>query len=225
MAKKGLNLQMFLTLGAVLLATVIICFCAATCSGGKLKFQKTYYFVYYRSSDNAVSAGSLSDAASNYGGAGYTLTHNGNYFIIFSCYYKENDAKAIVSNLKKRDLDCSVLKIETKEYKLQNRNAKNNQKLYLGNLDTLYTLSTLAYECANGLDTGEYSQERAKGILASIRDTLNGLLRTNENNCFTENIKNLLNECDRANGGYLLSKSMRYVQIAIIDKILKAELT
>ena len=216
---------MFLVLGAVILTTVIICLCAATCSGGKLKFEKTFYFAYYRTSDNAISASSLSEAVENYGGAGYVFYRDGNYFVTYSCYFKEADAKTVISNLKKRDLDCALLKVEIKEYKLQNRNAKKNKELYLGNLNTLSSLSTLAYECANGLDTGEYSQSKAKSILSSITDKLKVLLKKNENNCFTENIKDLLDDCKRSNSGYLRSRDMRYVQIAIIDKILKAELT
>ena len=224
MFKKGINLQMFFTLGAIIIATVVICFCAATCSGGKLKFERTYYFVYYKMSDNALSAGSLSDAASSYGGAGYVLAYNNKFYVTFACYKSEDDAKSVVANLKKNDLECSILKIEIKALALQNRNAKKNQKLYLGNLNTLDSISTIAYECANGLDTGEYSQERAKSILSSVIDTLKGLLKSNKNNCFTENIQNLIDECERINGGYLLSKNMRYIQIALIDKILGAEL-
>ena len=214
---------MFLTLGVILLATVIICFCAFNCSGGKLKFEKTYYFVYYRMSDNAVSAGSLSDTAASYGGAGYVLRYKDKYYVTFACYYKNEEAKTVCSNLKGRNLDCEILKIEIKQFKLQNRKAKNNKKLYLGNLNTLDSLSSLAYECANGLDTGAYSQSKAKQLLSSITDTLNGMLKSNANNCFTEGIRDLLGECDRA-GGYLYSKYMRYIQIAVIDKILSAEL-
>lgn len=218
-----MNLQMIFALSLVLAATVIICFCAVTCSGGKLKFEKTYYFVYYRMSDNAISASSLSETASNYGGAGYILHYNDNYYVTFACYYKENEAKTVCSNLKGRNLDCKILKIEIKQFKLGNRNAKNKQKLYLGNLNTLDSLSTLAYECANGIDTGKYSQSKAKQLLSSIKDTLNGLLKTNENNCFTDSLRDLIDECGKA-GGYLLSKNMRYIQIAIIDTIMSTEL-
>ena len=225
MAKKELNLQMFFTLGAILLTTVIICISAVTCSGGKLAFEKTYYFVYYRMCDNALSASSLSGTASSYGGAGYVLYHNGNYYVTFSCYGRDEEAQSVCSNLKKRDLDCSVLKIEVSGYKFDSRYAKKNQNLYSGNLNTLDSLSSLAYDCANGLDTTDYSQNKAKMILASITDTLKGLYKSNENNCFTESIKSLIDECDGIKGGYLLSKNMRYIQIAIIDKILHAELT
>ena len=214
---------MFLTLAVILSATVLICFFAATCTGGKLKFEKTYYFVYYRESDNALSASSLSQTAANYGGAGYILRYGDSYFVTFACYQKEDEAKKVCSNLKSRDLDCKILNVEIKEYKLGSRNAKNNQKLYLGNLNTFDSLSSLAYECANGLDTGEYSQNTAKQILSSITDSLKGLLKANENNCFTEGIQSLIEECEGVSG-YLLSKNMRYIQIALADKIINAQL-
>lgn len=221
MFKKVWNLQMFIVLGVIVLATVIICFCAASCSGEKLTFEEPYYFVCYRTSDNAVSAGSLSDTASSYGGAGYILSYDENFYVTLSCYYKDDEAAAVCSNLKKHDLECSVLKIETKEYKLSSR---SNKELYLGNLNTLNSLSALAYDCANGLDTQSLSQSKAKQILTSITDTLKGLLKSNKSNCFTEPIQSALEECEKFGGGYLLSKNMRYIQIALADRIINAKL-
>lgn len=215
---------MFLVVGAIVLATVIIVFCAVSCSGENLTFEETYFFVCYRMSDNAVSAGSLSNTASSYGGAGYILYHNDNYYVTLSCYYKKDEAETVCSNLKKHDLECTVLKIETKEYKLNNQNAINNKELYLGNLNTLNSLSSLAYDCANGLDTGTYSQSKAKQILTSITDTLKGLLRTNANNCFTESIQSAILECESISSGYLFSKNMRYIQIALADRIINVQL-
>ena len=223
MFKKGLNLQLFFSLGIVVLATVIICFYAVSCSGGNLTFEETYYFVCYRMSDNAISAGSLSQTASSYGGAGYILPYGDNYYVTLSCYYKDDEAETVCSNLKQQDLECTVLKVETKKYKLAN-NSKNNKELYLGNFNTLNSLSAIAYDCANGLDTGKYSQSKAKQILTSITDTLKGLLKTNKNNCFTESIQSAITECENINGGYLLSKNMRYIQIALADRIINAKL-
>ena len=215
---------MLLVMGTILLTTVVICLSAVSCSGGKLKFERTYYFVYYRMSDNILSASSLSEAVSSYGGAGYVFAHDNYYYATFACYKTQDEADQVISNLKKRDLECNALKVEIKNLRLQNRNAKKNRELYLGNLNTLDSLYSLAYECANGLDTGNYSQQKAKQILSSISDTLNGMLKNNSNNCFTQNIKSLIDDCDRA-GGYLLSKNMRFIQISIADKILHTELT
>ncbi len=222
MTKKGMNAQLIIVLGIILLTTVIICFCAVSCSGESLTFEQTYYFVCYRMSDNAISAGSLSDTASSYGGAGYILKHKETYYVTLSCYYTEAEAEKVCSTLNNRDLQCTVLKIETNDYKLNN-SAKGNKELYLGNLNTLNSLSSLAYDCANGLDTGKYSQSNAKSILSSITDTLRGLLNNNPNNCFTEYIKNIISDCEKFSG-YLYSKNMRYIQIEIADTIINAQL-
>lgn len=217
---KRVNLQFIIALGIVFTATVIIIVSAVSCSGGTINFEETYYFVCYRQSDNVISASSLSDTASNLGGAGYILKYGDNFYITLSCYYIEDEANDVCANLKKRELDCFVLKIETDEYKL---NGKGNKELYAGNFKTLNSLSRLAYDCANGIDTGAYSQNKAKSILSNISDTLSGLLNTNKNNCFTESLRNAINECDKF-GGYLYSKNMRYVQIALADIIINAEL-
>lgn len=222
-AKKH-NLQMILTLGVIIAATVIICISAVSCSGGTLEFRKSYYFVCYRMCDNPESAGALSETAASYGGAGYVLGYQGNYYVTLSCYYGQKEADAVCSNLKLRGLECFVLNVETEVYRLQSKNAKNNEQLYRGNLDTLTSLSSLAYDCANGLDNGQYTQDKAKSIYASITETLTGMLRGNENNCFTESIRTAIEEC-KACGGYMLSKNMRYIQIALADRVINADLT
>ena len=67
MIKKRINLQLFIALGVIAITTVIIIISALSCSGEKIVFEETFYFVCYRRSDNAVSAGSLSDTASSLG--------------------------------------------------------------------------------------------------------------------------------------------------------------
>lgn len=224
MFKDKRNITFISAVCAVIAITVIICVCAFSFTGGNVEFETSYYFVCYRSSDNAVSASSLSSAVSSYGGAGYILDYDGNYYVTVSCYYRENDAKTVCESLKKRDLDCKVLSVKTKKFPVKSYKAKRNAKLYKGNFNTLNSLSLLAYECANGLDTGEYNQSKAKDVLAAIKNGLNGLKSTNKNNCFTNALCELLDECADLEKGYLLSKDMRYLQIAIADKIINAEL-
>lgn len=221
MFRAGQNKQLLFALAAVVAATVIICVCAAVCSGGKLTFKKTFYFVCYRQSDNAASAGALSDAASGYGGAGYIIEYGGNYYVTLSCYYDGGEAETVCSNLKKRDWDCSVLEIETDKYPLRRRGDK---ELFLGNLNTLCSLSSIAYDCANKLDTGEYNQSAAKSVMSSIISTLNGLIEANKNNNFSRTLEGALKDCETAEKGYILSKDMRYIQIAFADIIINAEL-
>ena len=160
---KGFKCTGFIVgVAAVIIATIIICASAASCSVGSVTFKADYYFVCYRIADNAVSASSLSGTVSSYGGAGYILNYDEGYYVTVSCYYKKTEAETVCLGLKRRELDCSVLEVNTNKYKIKSYGAKKNAELYLGNLNTLYSLSSLAYECANGLDTGAYTQEKAK---------------------------------------------------------------
>lgn len=210
---------------AVVAVTVLICVCAATCSQGTLKFKTAFFFVCYRAPENSVSANSLSGTVASYGGAGYILCRDGEYYVTVSCYYSQSDAETVCASLKRRDLDCSVLAVKTEKYKLRGSGAKRSIKLYEGNLNTLCSLSYLAYECANGLDTGEYSQGKAKEVISAIQSGLNGLSNANRDNCFTQGLKKLAAECDDRRRGYIYSRDLRYVQIAIADFIINAELS
>lgn len=219
------NLKFICAVTAVVLVTVAICISAVSCSGSKITFESCYYYVCYRITDNSVSAASLSGTVTSYGGAGYILNYDKDYYVTISCYYGESDAQSVCASLKKRDLDCSVLSVETDSYKLKNSYAKKNAELYKGNLNTLHSLSVIAYECANGLDTGEINQIKAKDILLNIESGLNSLLKANPDNCFTYNLSYLIALCEDKESGYLYSKDMRYLQIAITDPIINADLT
>lgn len=208
---------------AVALVTVIVIIAAFSCSANKLTFKSTFYFVCYRTEDNAVSASSISGAVSNYGGAGYILEYNDAFFVTVACYYDDKDAKTVCESLKKRDMECEVVKISTDEYSVAGNSSANN-KLYLGNLNTLQSLTTLAYNCANAIDTGEYGQTQAKSVIADIRNTLNGLLTANADNCFSGELRRLIAECDNVSEGYVYSKDLRRLQIAIADSIINIKL-
>ena len=214
----------FLSIAFIFTATVAIVLMAVSCGGNVIVFEADYYFVCYSVEDNAVSADSISGAVSSYGGAGYILGYGDEYYVTVACYYDKDDAERVRSTLFRRGLECIVLKVETEEYALSAFNSKENKQKFLGNLNTLHTLSTLAYKCANGLDTGSYSQSAAKSVLADIKSGLNGLKNANSENCFTGEIRRLISECDSFGNGYIYSKDMRKLQIAIADTIINIKL-
>ena len=224
MSKANRFPPFLISVAAVACITVLICIFAFSCQGTKLKFRTCFYFVCYAMQENAISAGSISSAVSAYGGAGYILEYGGRYYITVSCYYDETDAENVCRELKDRNLYCSVLEIETENYTLKTSNAKKHAELYKGNLNTLNSLSRLAYDCANALDTGAHSQNNAKSVIADIKSGLNSLLSANENNCFTVELRRLIAECDDAAGGLIYSKDLRKLQIAIADTIINIEL-
>lgn len=208
---------------AVIAVTAIILVATFSCSTNKLTFKSSFYFICYRTEDNAVSASSVSDAVSSYGGAGYILEHDNVFFVTVACYYNENDAKSVCESLKRRDLNCEVVEISTDEYGIASASTAQN-KLYLGNLNTLHSLTTLAYGCANSIDKGEYGQTQAKSVIANIQNTLKGLLTANPDNCFSGHIRRLIAECENVSEGYVYSKDLRRLQIAIADTIINVKL-
>ncbi|MDE6585802.1 MAG: hypothetical protein K2K80_03885 [Clostridia bacterium] len=213
----------FISVTAVITVTVAVIILSVSCSASKINFKTTFYFVCYAVNDNAVSASSMSDAVSSYGGAGYILEHGNGFYVTVACYYRESDAAAVCSGLKMRQLDCEVLEVTTEGYPLSSFGGKN-YNLYLGNLNTLLSLSTLAYNCANELDTGGYSQAEAKSVIADVESGLKGLLAANPDNCFTQPIRRLVAECGDARDGYIYSKNLRKLQIAIADVIININL-
>jgi len=208
---------------AAVIVTVIILVAFFSCSGNCLTFKTTFYFICYRTEDNAVSASSVSDAVSSYGGAGYILEYGDAYYVTVACYYEDDDANTVCESLKRRDVDCEVIKIDTDEYAVANSSNANNE-LYLGNLNTLQSLTTLAYGCANAIDTGEYGQTQAKSVIADVKNTLNGLLNANTDNCFSGELRRLIAECTDVSEGYVYSKDLRRLQIAIADSIINIKL-
>ncbi|MDE6504498.1 MAG: hypothetical protein K2L42_01350 [Clostridia bacterium] len=214
----------FISLTAVLAVTAALIILSVSCTGNVIRFKSAFYFVCYAVKDNAVSAGSVSDAVSSFGGAGYVLEYGNAYYITVSCYYTEQDAQTVCKGLKKRNLDCEVLAIEKDEYALQSIGAKSKTQLYTGNLNTLQSLSHMAYDCANALDTGEYSQNNAKAVVFSIENTINGLMKANADNCFSEHFRRLTKECEALKSGYIYSKDMRKLQIAVADTIINVNL-
>lgn len=214
----------FISVALVLTVTVAICIFAVSSSGGSLDYSASYYFVCCYIKDNALSASTLSGTVSSYGGAGYVLEYDGNYYVTVSCYYSEQDAETVCESLNRRQLECSVISAEREDFFINSYSARSKAALYTGNLNTLQSISVLAYECANGLDTGSYSQDDANSVIADISSGLSGLKNANLQNCFTSEIYRLIAECDNASDGYIYSKNMRRLQIAIIDCILNIEL-
>ena len=213
----------FVSVTLVLAVTVAIIIGVISTGNAKIIFKSEYYFVCFATRDNALSADAISDTVSSYGGAGYVLEYDGKYFVTVACYYTEKEADKVRQTLLKRGLQCSVLEIETDEYSLQSAAAKRREKLFLGNLNTLNSLSRLCYECANGLDTGEYSQSAAKSVLRDVKSGLEGLRSANVENCFSGELRRLIAECE-AISGYIMSKDMRKLQIAITDTVINIEL-
>lgn len=206
----------------VALAAVIICSAVPSCAGA-LDFSATFYYVCYDSPTDSQSAASVSGVVRSYGGAGYVIENGGKYYVTISCYYSEEDAISINSNLKNKGLACKVIEAKREKISLP-LSATKKKEQYKGTMNTLLSISQLCYGLANGMDSGTHSQSSAKSLLAEVKTGLESLYRANKGDCFAGEISALIAECDDVSYGYVFSYDVRRLQIAVCDCIIHVRL-
>lgn len=219
-ASKGVVIGVVSVVAA---AIVVILICVFPSCAKKLDFSATFYYVCYDSPSDSYSASSVSSVVHSYGGAGYVIEDGGGYFVTVSCYFDEKDALSVCETLNRKGLKCTVRKVEAGNYELNGSAEKNGEK-YLGNLNTLLSLSRLCYDLANSIDGYTCDQSAAKSVLSDVKTGLQSLYRQNATNCFAGELKYLITECDDVSHGYVLSADVRRLQIAITDSLVNIKL-
>lgn len=205
------------------IVTVLCIACINLFGRNKLNFNATFYYVCYQSPADNSSMVSISDLVQSYGGAGYIATCNNQSYVTISCYYSQEDANAVCTQLNKKGLSCKVVKAQSPQRKLFGK-ASGNLKKYEGNLNTLYAISQTCYKLANSVDNLEVGQKGAKSVLNEIKGVLKGLVTDNEDNCFEEEISYLITQCDDISYGYVFSYGIRRLQIAVCDCIVNVNI-
>lgn len=206
----------------VALAVIILCSAVPSCSG-TLDFSATFYYVCYNSPTDAQSAASVSGVVHSYGGAGYIIENSGKYYVTVSCYYDSGDASSVSKNLNNKGLSCTVVEASREKISLP-PSAKNKAEGYKGTMNTLYSISLMCYDLANGMDGGTHNQSSAKSVLSEVKTGLESLYRANKANCFSDELSALIAECDDVSHGYVFSYDVRRLQIAISDCIIHVRL-
>lgn len=210
-------------LSTVAVLTALCVACVNLFGATQLKFSATFYYVCYDSPTDDASMVSVSDLVHSFGGAGYIVTCNNQSYVTVSCYYTEEDADSVCTQLNKKGLSCRVVKADAPPRKLFG-SARNSVKKYEGNLNTLYSISKTCYSLANSVDKCEVGQTGAKSQLAEIKSVLKGLIGSNGDNCFTQEIDYLITQCDDISYGYVFSYDIRRLQIAVCDCIVNANI-
>ncbi|MGN0824420.1 MAG: hypothetical protein ACI4MB_05055 [Candidatus Coproplasma sp.] len=219
--KKGKFWAYVITVAAI---AIVLCIACISLFGGKeLNFNATFYYVCYDSPPDDCSIVSVSNLVHSYGGAGYIASCKGKSYVVVSCYYSNEDATAVCTQLNKKGLSCSVVKAEVPERKLYG-SSKNNIQNYVGNLNTLYSISKTCYNLANSVDKFEVGQTGAKSVLGEIKTSLKGLAGSNGQNCLSQELEYLIAECDDISYGYVFSYDIRRLQIAVSDCIVNANI-
>lgn len=201
--------------------TAAICLSAVACPAKKINFKAVFYVIYYSGAENEISVSALSETVESYGGAGYVLEYSDGFYVTVACYSDEQSAESVQAALKRRNLGCEILKAERTKYATKDR---KNAERYAGNLNTLVSLADMAYNCANSLDTGEFGQSKAKEIISAIKSGTEAIKNSEAGNPFSVCAETVSDICDEIKKGYIYSRELRFLQVAIADAILNIDL-
>lgn len=204
---------------ALAVAILSLCPFLAACKRG-LDFEAKFYYVCYDCPTDAVSASSISSLVSSYGGAGYIVLVDGDYYVTVSCYYTEREAASVVAALGEKQLPCKAVEAERSDYFVPAARAEYAEKL-LSELKTLLSLSKICYDLANSMDEYAVDQSAAKSVLEDVRISLSALERRD---ALGGEVGRIIAECDDVSGGYILSRDVRRLQIVLCDAIINAEI-
>lgn len=211
------GLVVIATAAAVIIVAAVIA--AIPSCGSRVDFSVSYYFVCYKSADDAHSAASVSSTVQSYGGAGYIIKIETNYYVTVACYYSEEDAQSVCSSLGSQGLSCHVVEACTEGYDLSSDNSRDRSNI-LGALTALDQLGLIFYQTANSLDSGEISVSAAQSVIDDARSTLSGLSRSNSGNALYDEIEYLIALVDDISGSYIYAREIRALQVAVCDAIL-----
>lgn len=205
-----------------LAACVTIVFFACSCGGKRLTFNASFYFVCYKTQDDAHSASSVSSAVQSLGGAGYIISCEGKYYITFACYYQKEEAQSVCSSLKDSGLECTVLDIEVNGYDLSDGNAQSAEEIY-GCLNTLCQTAEIMYETANSLDKGRINQQSARELVAAAVLPLRALAKSSFSSPIRADLDYILSKADELSVGFVYARDVRALQIALCDCVINAQ--
>ena len=212
-----------MSIAAIILATIMIIvasvIAAAPSCNNKIPFSVNYYFVCYKSTDDAHSADTISSSVQSYGGAGYIIRLGEEYYVTVACYYNEDDAQSVCGSLYNAGLFCQVVGASVEGYDLP-RNLSSHRDSIIGSINSLNQLGTIFYEAANAVDSGLMNNTALSGVLADARSALNGILSANAGNALYDEVKYVIALVDDISGGYVYARELRALQIAICDCIL-----
>lgn len=176
-----------------------------------------YYFVCYKSGDDAQSVGIVNSTVQNYGGAGYTLNLDGEYVSVVACYYSIEDAEKVSAAFFDSGIECAVYGVQVNEYELALRYRDDVCRIE-GALKTFCQLASIYYSLANAIDGGVIDGGSACAIIEDADAVLSNLEKTDifpladaaaNVARYTKNL-----------GDAVCSWQLRLLQIAVVDNLM-----
>lgn len=176
-----------------------------------------YFFVCYKSGDDAQSVGIVSSTVQNYGGAGYTLYLYGEYVSAVACYYSVEDAEKVSAAFFDNGIECAVYGVQVDEYALALRYRDDACRIE-GALKTFCQLASIYYSLANAIDGGVIDGGSACAIMEDADAVLSDLEKT-DIVPLADAAANVARHTENI-GDIVCSWQLRLLQIAVVDNLM-----
>ena len=203
-------------MGGIYIAFIVLVAACFFIKAERFEVQKTFYLLAVPIKEQSVSV-SVQDVYTG-GGAGYALNHGGKCYVVLSAYPTQAEAKT-VQNLpqnKQKDMQIVALQVNTLYFNTKSERAVK-ESIQRG-VRTLLNCIDILYQTANAIDTAQYTQRQAQGILREVHRTVSALQKD-----APWQIGELLlqagQKCMQTLQGIIYAKDVRYLQIHLCEGI------
>lgn len=181
--------------------------------------SRSFYFLVSEEENAAAAAQSVALD----GGAGYVMRRFGNEYAVMACYFTEPAARAVQHTLSVREIPSRILEESGGTLYLTTNSEKRNAEKLKGCFHTLGDCVSLLYDLATAAETGGYTQQELKRILADVGGVLSRLSEENREGIFTgisACAATASAEIARIRRDIVYAKDLRYIQVWLSDQYL-----
>lgn len=181
---------------------------------------QTFWFLVSEEENVAAAAQSVS----LHGGAGYVMRRKGEEYAVLACYFSQSAARAVGDNLEAKNLAVSVREESGGTLYLKKNSEKRSAEGLRGCFDTLSSCIRLLYDLSAAADTGGYTQQELRRLLADVGGVLSRLAEENRDGVFTD-----ISACASAASAEIMrlrqdvvyARDIRYIQVWLSDSYLR----
>ena len=197
-------------------AVVVGYFAAISARTKDFTVDRTFYFLAVKA--EAETAAVVSKSEYSYGGAGYTFTYDGVNYVGLASYNSESEARIIKEGLKNRGKETEIVELTVDTFYFTDRREVEKYEETCGFVNTALQCADLLYATANGLDSGELTQEEARRVIEEIRAVFS---QAGEKGCaaVAEMTDAGEKKCAGIVSGVIYAKDVRCLQMQISEGI------
>lgn len=178
--------------------------------------DRTFYFLSVRADPGTVSVAAKSEYSE--GGAGYTFTSGKNNYVALAGYNDEREATIVRDNLKAKGKECEIVPLKVDSFYFTDKKEVAVYEETRGFVNTLLSCVDLAYETANRLEEGRFTQKEAGRVLGEIGGVLEGAEATNVP-AAAKLAREGSEKCDEITEDIIYAKEVRYLQLMLSEGI------